>query len=120
MAKDIGMTIRKGIVVSCLPCLVAFWGFHPYMFFHFFKCFFCYFKIFICFAMEVLCSIPQECESEVTLLSIKEHLSLASDWPAYTLSESIFASILLTWLGLSADSGKPASALHSVTSTLQP
>ena len=40
MAKDIGMTIRKGIVVSCLPCLVAFWGFHPFMFFHFFKCFF--------------------------------------------------------------------------------
>ena len=37
MAKDIGMTIRKGIVV---PCLVAFWGFHPYMFFHFVKCFF--------------------------------------------------------------------------------
>ena len=35
--KDIGMTIRKGIVVSFLPCLVAFWGFHPYniMFFHF-------------------------------------------------------------------------------------
>ena len=30
MAKDIGMTIRKGIVVSFLPCLVAFWGFHPY------------------------------------------------------------------------------------------
>ena len=43
MAKDIGMTIRKGIVVSFLPCLVAAWGFHPYMFFHFFKCFFfCY------------------------------------------------------------------------------
>ena len=40
MAKDIGMTIRKGIVVPFLPCLVAFWGFHPYMFFHFFKCFF--------------------------------------------------------------------------------
>ena len=37
MAKDIGMTIRKGIVVPFLPCLVAFWGFHPYMFF---KCFF--------------------------------------------------------------------------------
>ena len=36
MAKDIGMTIRKGIVVPFLPCLVAFWGFHPYMFFHFF------------------------------------------------------------------------------------
>ena len=28
MAKDIGMTIRKGIVVSFLPCLVAFWVFH--------------------------------------------------------------------------------------------
>ena len=40
MAKYIGMTIRKGIVVPFLPCLVAFWGFHPYMFFHFFKCFF--------------------------------------------------------------------------------
>ena len=40
MAKDIGMTIRKGIAVSFLPCLVAFWGFHPYMFFHFCKCFF--------------------------------------------------------------------------------
>ena len=40
MAKDIGMTIRKGIVVPFLPYLVAFWGFHPYMFFHFFKCFF--------------------------------------------------------------------------------
>ena len=36
MAKDIGMTIREGIMVSFLPCLVAFWGFHPYMFFHFF------------------------------------------------------------------------------------
>ena len=43
MAKDIGMTIRKGIVVPFLPCLVAFWGFHPYMFFHFFLMFFCYF-----------------------------------------------------------------------------
>ena len=40
MAKDIGMIIRKGIVVSFLPCLVGFWRFHPYMFFHFFKCFF--------------------------------------------------------------------------------
>ena len=40
MAKDIGMTIRKGIVVPFLPCLVAFWGFHHYMFFHVFKCFF--------------------------------------------------------------------------------
>ena len=43
MAKDIGMTIRKGIVIPFLPCLVAFWGFHPYTFFHFFKMFFCYF-----------------------------------------------------------------------------
>ena len=34
MAKDIGMTIRKGTAVSFLPCLVAFWGFHPYMFFY--------------------------------------------------------------------------------------
>ena len=25
------MTIRKGIAVSFLPCLVAFWGFHPYI-----------------------------------------------------------------------------------------
>ena len=33
MATDIGMTIRKGIAVSFLSCLVAFWGFHPYMFF---------------------------------------------------------------------------------------
>ena len=39
MAKDIGMTIRKGIVVSFLPCLVAFWGFHPYTFFHFLNVF---------------------------------------------------------------------------------
>ena len=39
MAKDIGMTIRKGIVVPFLPCLVVFWGFHPYSFF---KVFFCY------------------------------------------------------------------------------
>ena len=39
MAKDIGMTIRKGIVVPFLPCLVAFWGFHPYMFFHFLNVF---------------------------------------------------------------------------------
>ena len=39
MAEDIGMTIHKSIVVSFLPCLVAFWGFHPYIFFHFLKCF---------------------------------------------------------------------------------
>ena len=39
MAKDIGMTIRKGIVVPFLPCLVAFGDSIP-MFFHFFKCFF--------------------------------------------------------------------------------
>ena len=29
MAKDIGMTIRKSIVVSFLRCLVAFLAFHP-------------------------------------------------------------------------------------------
>ena len=40
MAKDIGMTIRKGIVVSFLPCLVAFWGFHLF-FFNVFFCVFC-------------------------------------------------------------------------------
>ena len=34
--KDIGMTIRKSIVMSFLPCLVAFLAFHPY---NFFKCF---------------------------------------------------------------------------------
>ena len=33
------MTIRKGIVVPFLPCLVAFWGFHPYMFFIFLNVF---------------------------------------------------------------------------------
>ena len=42
MSKDIGMTIRKGIVVSYLPCLVAFWGFHPYYVLSFFLMFFCY------------------------------------------------------------------------------
>ena len=25
------MGVRKGTVVSFLPCLVVFWGFHPYM-----------------------------------------------------------------------------------------
>ena len=38
--KDVGTTIRKSIVVSFLPCLVAFLGFHPYMVPHFLKCFF--------------------------------------------------------------------------------
>ena len=42
MAKDMGMTICKSIVVSFLSCLVAFLVFHPYMFFHFFNVFFCY------------------------------------------------------------------------------
>ena len=41
MEKDVGTAIRKSIVVSFLPCLFAFWGFHPYMVPHFFKCFFC-------------------------------------------------------------------------------
>ena len=39
MAKDIGMTICTSIVVSFLPCSVAFLAFHPYMFFYFLKCF---------------------------------------------------------------------------------
>ena len=39
-SMDEKQSTRKGIVVPFLPCLVAFWGFHPYMFFHFFKCFF--------------------------------------------------------------------------------
>ena len=44
MAKDIGMTICKGMVVSFLPCLVDFWEFHPYMFFRcfFVTCFCCF------------------------------------------------------------------------------
>ena len=37
MAKDIGMTIRKSIVVSFLPCLVAFLAIHPYMLLFFFE-----------------------------------------------------------------------------------
>ena len=41
MAKDIGMTIRKGIVVPFLPCLGAFWGFHPYI------CSFIFFNVFL-------------------------------------------------------------------------
>ena len=48
MAKDIGMTIRKGIVVLFLPCLVASWGFHPYIYvLSFFLCFFA--TCFYCF-----------------------------------------------------------------------
>ena len=48
MAKDIGITIRKSIVVSFLPCLIAFLAFHHCMFFHFFlyffvTCFCCFF-----------------------------------------------------------------------------
>ena len=65
MAKDIGMTIRKGIVVPFLPCLVAFWGFHPYMFFHFIKMFFCYFYT----GMEMnLLSIWKSVSSDVLAL----------------------------------------------------
>ena len=39
MAKDVGTAIHKSIVVSFLPCLVAFLGFHPYMVLHFCKYF---------------------------------------------------------------------------------
>ena len=34
-AKDVGTAIRKSIVVTFLPCLVTFWGFHPYVVPHF-------------------------------------------------------------------------------------
>ena len=50
MSKDIGMGIRKSIVVSFLPCLVTFWGFYPYMSSHFFKYFFA--TCFSCFLGE--------------------------------------------------------------------
>ena len=46
MAKDIGITICKSIVVSFLPCLVAFLAFHPFHFFlmfFFVTCFCCFF-----------------------------------------------------------------------------
>ena len=47
MAKCIGMTICKSIMVSFLPCLVAFLAFHPYIFFqnviNFVTCFCCFF-----------------------------------------------------------------------------
>ena len=45
MAKDVGTAIHKSIVVSFLPCLVAFLGFHPYMVPHFFKTVFCNFLV---------------------------------------------------------------------------
>ena len=35
MSKDIGIGVRKGTVF--LPCLVTFWGFHPYMSVHFYR-----------------------------------------------------------------------------------
>ena len=38
-SKDMGMGIRKRIVVPFLPCLDAFCGFHPYMSFHFLNAF---------------------------------------------------------------------------------
>ena len=37
MSKDIGMAIRKSIAGYFLPCLFALLGFHPYIFFRFFK-----------------------------------------------------------------------------------
>ena len=42
MAKDIGMTICKSIVVSFLPCSVAFFGIPSLYVLSFFKMFFCY------------------------------------------------------------------------------
>ena len=40
MSKDVTMAIRKSIAVLLLPCLVTFWGCHPYMLFNFCNCFF--------------------------------------------------------------------------------
>ena len=42
MEKDVGTAIRKSIVVSFLPCLVAFWGFHPHMVPHILTYFCCF------------------------------------------------------------------------------
>ena len=61
MSKDIGMTIRKGIVVPFLPCLVAFWGFHPYMSFHFFLMFFCYLFLLFFWGKDYLVIIGGSC-----------------------------------------------------------
>ena len=35
MAKDVGMAIRKSIVVPFLPCLATFLRFYPYILLHF-------------------------------------------------------------------------------------
>ena len=43
ISNDIGMGVRKGTVVSCVP--TCFWGFHPYMSlkcFFFVTCFSCF------------------------------------------------------------------------------
>ena len=45
MAKDIRMTIRKSIVVSFLPCLVALLAFHPICF--------CFFLMFFLLLVSV-------------------------------------------------------------------
>ena len=42
MAEDTGMTIRKSIVVSFLPCLVAFFGIPSLYVLSFFTNVFCY------------------------------------------------------------------------------
>ena len=33
--ENVGIVFCKSIVVSFVPCLIAFLGFHPYMLFHF-------------------------------------------------------------------------------------
>ena len=48
MAKDIGMTIRKGIVLPFLPCLVAFWDSVPI-------CSFIFFNVFLLLVSVVFC-----------------------------------------------------------------
>ena len=54
MANEVGTAIRKSIVISFLPCLVAFLGFHPYMVLHFLN-------VFVTFAIyyqiNILCSL---------------------------------------------------------------
>ena len=75
MAKDIGMTIRKGIVVSFLPCLVAFWGFHSYMFFHFLKHFFATFSVMVPFGDYFMIRQTGKLKSSPNFPSIQSSVS---------------------------------------------
>ena len=57
LAKDVGTAIHKSIMMSFLPCLVAFLGFHPYMVPHFFLCFLC--NLFLLFFCGEKCSMQR-------------------------------------------------------------